>query len=618
MVVTAPALPPRGSPRTGSSTHTLVILFYIFLAVALTWPMVAQLTTHVPAGDDDLWQNYWNFWWWKSALVEQGQSPYKTDLLFHPNGAALGLHTHSEANQLMLLPVNVALGVPAALNLSFFLGFVLAAFGAWLLAREYTQRPEAAFIAGLIFGFFPHHIERSLEHLNLASIQGIPLCLWALVRTVRLGGRNWILLALLFSYNCLLGWHNAMMTVPFAAALLFHEMRRTSRKNRELWIDLLKAAALAGLIMLPFMWPMVRDALERVGRFRKGVASRSIDPLFLLVPHPGHPLWGPMVQGLYEKMRTYSSVGFVAYAGFTPLLLAGAALAGSWRRLKDSGSQRSNIFFWSGTGIFFLLLSLGKTLTFAGTRYESIPLPFALFSYVPFFSRVRVPHRFLVPAMLCLAILAALGAQALMQRWSSRTRLITTVVAMLIILEFAWIPYPMQKVPEFSWVEELRKFPPELAVMDIPGGHRARGADDMLLQTFHGRPITSGYVSIPMRNASRTIKHFPIMRRIFQSRSTDTGYEGPDLAATVRALDAGIVVVHLNRTAERIAAARAETARDYPGDHYKLLAHEPEEGMPKALLDRLRAELKEAFGPPVFSDGEDVEIYRVTTVDDGS
>jgi hypothetical protein len=66
-------------PGAGAS-----LALYALLTIALTWPLVAHLSDRVPAGDNDLWQNYWNFWWWKTALVDRGTLPYSTDLIYQP------------------------------------------------------------------------------------------------------------------------------------------------------------------------------------------------------------------------------------------------------------------------------------------------------------------------------------------------------------------------------------------------------------------------------------------------------------------------------------------------------------------------------------------------------
>ena len=135
------------------------MVLYVLCTLALTWPLAIHLTDRLPAGDNVLWQNYWNFWWWRTALLERGQSPYATDLLYQPGEVSLALHTHSEANVLGTLPVSLALGVPAALNTAILLGFVLSAWGGYLLTRELVGDPRAAFLGGIVIAFFPHRFE---------------------------------------------------------------------------------------------------------------------------------------------------------------------------------------------------------------------------------------------------------------------------------------------------------------------------------------------------------------------------------------------------------------------------------------------------------------------------
>jgi hypothetical protein len=54
--------------------------------LALTFPLILRFRSSVPGGSVDLWQNYWNFWWWKKALWGLHQSPFTTQYLFHPTG----------------------------------------------------------------------------------------------------------------------------------------------------------------------------------------------------------------------------------------------------------------------------------------------------------------------------------------------------------------------------------------------------------------------------------------------------------------------------------------------------------------------------------------------------
>ena len=57
---------------------------YIAIAIAITFPLVARLTTYFPGnpGDNDVFGFIWNNWWVPHALVHLHRSPFVTDYLF--------------------------------------------------------------------------------------------------------------------------------------------------------------------------------------------------------------------------------------------------------------------------------------------------------------------------------------------------------------------------------------------------------------------------------------------------------------------------------------------------------------------------------------------------------
>jgi hypothetical protein len=588
----------------------------------MTWPLVARLDSHLPQGDHDLWQNYWNFWSWKVALCEEQRSPYQTTLIYRPlDEVRLGNHTHSPANILWTLPFNMAFGMAVALNLAILGGFVLAGIGAYLLAREYGAARGSAFLAGIVFAYFPQHIEQGLEHLNLASFYAMPFFLWALARTIRRGGLWWLACGVFFALNALLSWHNALLIfVAACAVFVFEWLRRTretpTRPGGKIILEVALAAALALLLMAPFLWPLVRDTIDGIAVLKKPSVNKPIDPLFLLIPHSGHPLWGEPLNWLYSHFRSYLSVGFVAYIGVVALALAttgflpGTLLRGQYEGVQSPARGRG---MWLGLLIFYLVLSFGETLTVA--RQPIMPMPFHWLKEIPLFGIVRVPNRFLVPAMLALAILTAQGATRLMLFFPEATRRrILVALAMLLILDYAWIPFPLRSIPDHSWVTVLEAYPKDIVILNVPGGHNARASDDLRLQTLHGRPMVSGYSSSKIRAVDELRERYPVLQQIFLRYQSDThtpNAEELDLPGTARELGVGLVLVHLDRTVEARLERRDQIRKESGGNPYEMRLHNPEKGIPRALLDRFRRELREAFGAPAHAVEGLVEIYEV-------
>lgn len=609
--VPAPAERGRG-PGPGLS-----LLLYFGLTVLFTWPLAAHLGDGLPAGDSDLWQNYWNYWWWETALLERGQSPYHTDLLYQPGEVSLAFHTHAEADILIALPVQLAAGVPAALNISVLLGYVLAGWGAYFLVMELARSRRAAFLAGVVFAFFPQHLEQSLEHINLASYQAMPFFLLFLLRSMRRGGvGNAVLCGAFFALDCLYSWHNGLLILPLALVLFLRDLLRPRRPRRLIVGDAILAGGVATLLVLPFLWPMLREMLAGETYYLKPPVDKGLDPVFLVLPPPGHVIWGRLVDGLYERWRTYAAVGFIGYVGLVPLAIwvSGWCRERSLRgRGADStaapagpeGKRASSWGFWTCVFLVFVVLALGHPLTVAGTP-TGVPLPFAAVGEIPLFKTLRVANRFLVPAMLALSVLVGFGARSLLAgRTPAVGRRLSSGLLLLIVLDFLCLPYPVRPVPQPEWVHAVESCP-QGAVLDVPGGHRGRQAEDMFTQTLHGRPTIGGYTSCLPPFMMERVARYPFLQLAFLGRPpldvTRRAYDSDTLDGDIRRvleeLPVGVVVLHRDRERERLARLQEES-RDGPLRRL----YNPEKGMPAEILTRVEDALRRVCGRPVYDNG---------------
>jgi hypothetical protein len=108
------------------------LLGYLALTLSLTFPLVRQFTSAIPGDSFDGWQNYWNLWWLRSALLDAHTHPFFTPMLFHPTGVSLLFHTLNPFNGLVALPVQVAWGLLPAYNFIVLLSFTVGGMGAYL------------------------------------------------------------------------------------------------------------------------------------------------------------------------------------------------------------------------------------------------------------------------------------------------------------------------------------------------------------------------------------------------------------------------------------------------------------------------------------------------------
>lgn len=558
---------------------TFVLLLYFVLTIAMTFPLAAHFRTAVPAGAVDLWQNYWNFWWWEKCLIDLHQSPYHTQYLFHPTGATMIFYTHSPLNMILALPVSIAFGYAAAYNFTLFVALTLSGATMYLLVRELTQNPFAAFLSGLIFAFFPQHLEQTTEHLNLFSTQFMPLSVFFLIRLCRRGGLgNTVGFGAAFACNALVSWHLGILLCLTLVPIALFEGFRSQRARRHILRDIALAALISTLLALPAAWPLFGGLASGESYFQKPPTNKGIDPLFLLLPSDRHPILGALTEKLYSQRQAYFTAGFLCYLGLTPLVLAGWSLA----------RPRRGIFLWFGLFIGSLTFALGARLIVGGNALAEPPLPFALLAHFPVLRLMRVANRFATIASLALAVMAGIGFAAVRLRPAVKF----IPLAFLILFEYLWLPYPIQRIEHPAFYEQLMKAGEQSAVLHIPFTTSPDTVHNMLAQTAHGRPIAGGYLSTTPPEAKRFIDEDPVLAYLSGlkpriRRRIDTTH--------LRSLGFGYAIVHKDPR----SYARSTTASGrFRGRRLKF----DRPGLDYRQFRLMRRAFEAAAGKPVFED----------------
>jgi hypothetical protein len=542
----------------------------------MTYPLVLHWRSALPAGAGDLWQNYWNFWWWKKCLLE-GLNPYHSDYLFYPFGVDLIFHTHSVFNQIAAMPVNLLFGEAAAYNFCVLLALSLSGFGGYLFVRELTGDARAGFLAGLVFAYFPQHIEQTLEHLNLFSTQFIPLTLFYALRWTRARRVvDAVAMGLCFGLNVLCGWHLGLkltlVLIPWALWVLWGSRRAPWVAIRGLTV----AAGAGGLLVLPAVLPLIVEIASGAAYYLKGPVPRGIDAAYLLTPTSANPIAEAWVIPAYI-VRAYQASGFICYLGIVALLLGFFAAV---KRPRQSA-------VWTGLFLMTLLLSLGKNPFWDGQIIESITLPFALLAEIPIIANLRVANRFLILTSLALAVLAGLGWTAVPRK----PRWLFPVLAGLIVLEYLWLPFPIRAVESSAILAKVAER--DGAVLDVPFHQRNRTVLNMVAQTTHGRPIAGGYLSTYPPETIEALAGESALSDLAGSPKPEIDIDG--------LMDLGIRTVILHKY-RRASYGKAAVAAVEPGDIVGRKNAVRLGGVPDDLFDEIRARLSERFGPPPLED----------------
>lgn len=501
--------------------HLVALGGYLLLTILMTYPLLLQLTTAIPGDGFDGWQNYWNLWWVKTAVLDLHQSPFFTTDLYYPTGYSLLFHTLNIFNSLLTLPIQLCFGVTVSYNFVVIFSFVVGGYGAYLLGLHVIQAQAelrdhlAAFLAGVIFTFAPFHFAHLLGHMQVISLEWLPFYVLALVRSLAPGRTRpmpHIVLAVVFLVlTGLCDWYFAFYLLIFTALYLGYRIW----VDRQPRIALLRTGlilVLGGIVLSPLLVPMaveaVRDAGYLLSPFDTTVRL-SADLLAFVTPNEFHPLWGEAAADLAEGFTSSTSERMV-FAGYIPLALAGYAV---WGRRRAAA-------FWLVSGLAFFILSLGPYLHIAG-REIPIPLPYlAVYRLLPFFRIARSVSRFDAMVMLSLAPLAALGLRQLVSLLPAARRRILAVAAIaLVCFEFLPVPYPMAQVDVPSFYQGLATEDEEYAILELPMNWDRPA--HLLYQTVHHKPIIAGYVTRP--NPLSLVERVPVLQHF--------RFLGPDIIA---------------------------------------------------------------------------------------
>jgi len=303
--------------RTGLVRELSVFGFFCILAVALTWPMAANLDSAVNDLGDPL-LTAWILDWVSHALTHDPLRLYDAPI-FYPGILPLAYSENLVAVAILVLPLHLAGASPITLNnVAYLLGFALSGYGAFILARMVSRNTAGAIVGGIFYAFCSFKIDH-IAHLHIIFSPWVPLLLaallafWEKATWPRGSALTLVLVAngLTNIYFLMFASVAVVFTVPLLAVI--------RPRGWRFYTGLAASALAAVLLLLPFLQPyrvvskhynMVRSAEE----VRNG-AARWVN---WLVPAQANRMYGPVpAQGAYEPERQL-------FPGLLILLLTGA------------------------------------------------------------------------------------------------------------------------------------------------------------------------------------------------------------------------------------------------------------------------------------------------------
>jgi len=434
--------------------NPLILLTYILLTLVLTHPLAFNLTTAVPSDIGDPLLNTWILAWDSHALLTDPLNLFNANI-FYPLPHTLAYSEHLFSTALLALPLQLVSGEPlVAYNLSLLISFPLAAFGMYLLTLRWSGQRGPAFIAGLLFGFAPYRLA-AIAHLQLLTFQWLPfLLLFVDLALTRPSLKRYLAVALFFLMQILASWYLAVYTGLIVGVYLLVTIA-SRRVSPPRYLRLLLVLGLAALLALPLAWPYLPllDDL-RAARPLSLALSLAAHPTDLAAAAPFNRLFGPLTESL--RARPGFTEENTLFVGIIGPLLALAAL-GNWRQQKSRVPRLALLLI--------LLISLLLTL----------PGPYALLAtLLPPSTVVRVPARWIIPALFALAGLAGLNQWSRLKAQGSRVKAQIFVVAgaALIVAEAFSAPLPLAPVENQQTLapvyRHLAQRPADFALLELP------------------------------------------------------------------------------------------------------------------------------------------------------
>jgi hypothetical protein len=347
-------------------------------------------------GDSEIF--VWSFAWWPHA-IGAGMDPLFTHAIWAPVSIDLAWVTSVPGAAILLWPLTALYGPVAAYDVAIVSCLALAAFGAYLLAREVTGRFWPSLAGGWVFGFSSYLLGQSLGHLHAALIFPVPLIAVEVLRYLR-GATSerrlilgcGVLGALLISFSTELA-----LTSVLAGLLALAIARVTLGPSftpalRRLWRPLALASGLAAVLVSPLL--IAALAGFQTGRINSPFVF-SADLANLIVPTRLTLLGGSLLDPVSQRFRGNLAENG-AYLGLPLLLLCLLEARETWSRRASRVAPLAVAVA--------LVCALGPVLRIAGVAVA--PLPWLPLAYLPPFENI-LPVRLVAYAALAGSVCVA-------------------------------------------------------------------------------------------------------------------------------------------------------------------------------------------------------------------
>jgi hypothetical protein len=466
---------------------------YFILFCLLTYPLIRNFNTYFFTDAGDGMMNVWNLWWVNTAVTQPSAhaSLWYTGMLHWPFGTTLLAQTLNPFNGLAAVPLLRVMSLVQVHNLIVLFSFVMSGVTAYWLSYYLTRSFWGSLLAGYIFTFSSYHFAHYYGHLNLISMEWIPLfvlCWYVLITRpgtmIALASSLTLWLVLLCDY-----YYFFYCVLMGGLIVLWHMVSKrdmwfiTKREHLvPLAVFLSAAVILTGPIIFPLMY------VSRIDPFldAHNPVTFSLDLLALFIPGEAWK-FGQLTESYWSKLPIGLSEASV-YLGYAVVIL----LVYLWikrRDVKVVGFDEINLWYFAAG--FFFLMALGPALQVGGKTVYDLLMPYMLLEKIlPFLKLSGVPIRMVVMVSLSASVLCAIAFSTIMK--SMRGRISLFLLLALLCVESLPQPLPATSAEFPSYATALSELPNDGGVLDLAAPTKYL---QLYYQTEYSKPMVFGYVA---------------------------------------------------------------------------------------------------------------------------
>jgi len=232
----------------------LYLLALVGLVVAMALHYTPDLTGEVAGEWWDPLLNMWTLSWDTTTLLHAPTHLWQAQLLY-PNNLSLSFSENLLGETIIYAPFFLITHNPVlSYNITFYLTLLLCGTNMYIMARYYTGKPLAAFVAALIYAFAPYRLAQ-IDHIHILAGEWMPLAFLYLDLSLQQGRwRHWILFALFYLLQLL----------------------------SSVYYGIFLAYTLLAFVIIRYARPFVTQLRSRKGAYLKYLVARSMRPVIVL------------------------------------------------------------------------------------------------------------------------------------------------------------------------------------------------------------------------------------------------------------------------------------------------------------------------------------------------